>query len=442
MNKKISIGAALAIALLMVAASIPLTMRYATQQQNDLIPNLPQRMMNFRALEEIRNVVQSNFNAGVDEDELMAEMVRGYINGLGDARSYYMDAEEYAAYDRRIKGQQPELGLAFEYNPDAGGAEANSAGAGGVIVSSVKAHSPADAAGLKAGDQILAAETKTETVFEQEQLTAANAQQRIASLMGIGQNVEESSTSVAITYRRGAETKIVSVMFGDSVPSIDYYLMETAETQGGKAEKTVGYIRIFAFYENTASLLESAVKQLHNIGATKYVFDLRGCGEGTLDYTLKAINLFTRESKGADDVMATVNYTGSRKKSDSFPSDTTDIFPFVMDGLAIMINSGTAGPAELFAYDLANYYPLSVVLVGKPTKGVNTVEKPFPLAEVGGAAMLSVGTVLPVYGDPDWNKGGVQPTPQGGETRPNLVYNANSEESQLQGAIAHLTAGK
>jgi len=436
MSKKISIGAALALALLMVAASIPLTMLYAQNMHNQIIADLPERVEQFQALEEIRAVIQNEFYRPFNADAITAEMVSGYIEGLGDPLSRYLSAEEYAAFLQRIAGQQPELGLELRYdpNPDNIPHEAMIEGVryDGLVINHVRMDSPAERAGLRSGDRITRVETITAVVYDESDLTTENAVEHITRIANIGMvgsedddDAVESAISVTITFTRDGETRPpLSVMIGDAVPTIATELMAAAATdENPYPENTVGYIRVFAFYRNTARQLQRAIEELRNPGgATSFVIDLRGVSEGTLEYAVEAIDLLVPSG----DTIATLHFRGDRPL-EAFPSSATNIF---FEDMVILVNQFTAGPAELFAYTLNAHHP-SITLVGRPTAGVNTVQRDFPLAQVGGAALVSVGTVVPVGGNPEWNQGGVQPSL--------LIHN---EALQLQSAIDHLTTGE
>ena len=434
MSKKISIGAALALALLMVAASIPLTMLYAQNMHNQIIADLPERVEQFQALEEIRAVIQNEFYRPFSADAITAEMVSGYIAGLGDELSRFLSAEEYAAFLQRIAGQQPELGLELRYDPNPDNIPHDAMIEGerydGLVISHVRMDSPAERAGLRSGDRITRVETITAVVYDESDLTTENAIEHITRIANIGvpgggeneNDALESAISVTITFTRDGETRPpASVMIGDSVPTIATELMPAAATEENpEPENTVGYIRVFAFYRNTARQLQRAIEELRNPGgATSLVIDLRGVSEGTLEYAVEAIDLLVPSG----DTIASLHFRGARPL-EAFPSSATNIF---FEDIAILINQFTAGPAELFAYVLDAHHP-AVTLVGRPTAGVNTVQRAFPLAQVGGAALISVGTVVPVGGNPEWNLGGVQPYL--------LIHN---EALQLQSAIEHLT---
>ncbi|MCL2495145.1 MAG: S41 family peptidase [Oscillospiraceae bacterium] len=427
MSRKITVGAALALALLLVAASIPLTMMFALREQNKLIPNLPELIRKFNALDEIQKSVNDKFYRTAAQDAVNAAMVRGYIEGLGDPESRYLSAEEYQSFNRRMAGQAPELGIVLKYSPELAG----------LVIDQVKAGSTAAVSGLQPGDHIVKAEKGGKELSIQAEVEPGKAPQAIEVFYEeTAVTAEAASISITITYERGGERRPpVNVMLGNAVKSIAERMIETDDGL------SVGYIRVFHFFRNTAGQIEAAVKDLYNKGAVSYILDVRGCAEGNLEYVCEAIDLFAYVDGGTG-TLATLRY----KDGTMVPKPSSagnNMMAYATGGyVVVLMNRLTAGVAELFAYDLRAFNRDKVFLVGEPTRGISTVQEPFQLASVGGAALLTVGTVTPYGGDAAWNENGVQPneaTPE--ETASGIVYRISGAEQQLGGALA-LLAGR
>lgn len=436
MSKKMSFGAALALALIMVAVAIPLTFLFAENRLNTLMGDLHHRVAQAHALEEIRGVVQSEFYRSFNEDDIIAEMVSGFVQGLGDEHSRYLPPEQWNAFLQRLEGQQPDLGLELRYIPgdvieSDDDEEVPATEPGILMIAQVARDSPADRAGLRSGDQLLRVESPTVVLFDESDLTTYNADGLMSSIINIGMVQAEAEPMVAVdfTFLRDEERMTLNVRLGAGVSTVARELMADAN-----GSDTIGYIRIFSFFRDTANDLDANIRALEAAGANAFIIDLRGTYDGTLEFAAQAANLLLPLSQPGD-AIATIHFRGEREPQ-SFTSDAFNIFDFlVTQGMVVLIDENTAGPAELFAHALAVARPAEVVLVGRPTRGVNTVQQHFPLLQVGGGVILSVGTIVPVGGDANWNVNGVQPSPPSDT----LQYNPYSDASQLQGAIRHLT---
>ncbi|MDR1465610.1 MAG: PDZ domain-containing protein [Oscillospiraceae bacterium] len=384
MNRKVSLGVALAMAILCVAVSIPLTMVYARREQNRIISNLPQRAEHYDAVEEIDRGVQENYLRRTSGAAINEALVRGYVAGLHDPYCYYMDAKEYLAYTRRLEGSAPDLGLVISDDP------ALSLTKDGVIVSQVQPGSPAAASGLLKGDIITKVMAESRVILSAEDLTpekAAPALARLAELNDVDAGV--SVTHIAVTYKRRDVTKTVNVMVGHNLPTV------TGELKG-----TVGVLKITAFYRTTRDQLEQQAKDLISKGATSLVFDLRGCREGTLEYACTTLDYLVPAGKSG--AMATITYRDGKQKS--YPSDAASL---TMPAMAVLIDSETSGPAELFAYDMRAYG--KATLIGAKTEGNGSLQLPVTLETVGGAVMLTVGEIVPYGASQSFDSIGVTP---------------------------------
>ena len=428
MSRKITVGAALALALLLAAASIPLTMMFAQRQQNRLIRNLPEMIGNFSALEEIQKAVDDYFNGAPVPDVVNAAMVRGYIAGLGDPESRYLSAEEFKSYTQRMAGEEPELGIVLRYSPELAG----------LVIDQVKAGSTAAISGLQRDDHIVKAVSGGKELSIKPEVDPAEAADAIAKFYEeTAVTADTASISITITYKRGGDYKPpVNVMLGSVVSSISAYMMDSYAGSDTPLAKPVGYIKIFHFFKNTASQIEAAVKELSRQGAVSYILDVRDCAEGDLQYACEAIDLFAYvpQDTGA---IATVHYKNGPPVPK--PSTSGNIMSYTTGGyIAVLINKRTSGVAELFAHDLREFNRKKVFLIGEPTRGLSTVQEAFPLASVGGAALLTVGTVVP-YGstiEKPWNDGGVQPNDITSDTKEGVIYRISGAEQQLNGALS------
>lgn len=224
MNKKVPLGVTIALIVVAITASIAITMEIAMHTYDNLIEDLPKREEMYSGLSELDDIVRKNYFGKIDDQLLNAKLSGGYIQGLGDDYSYYMTANEYVTYYNRIHGKMSGIGISAALNPDTGF----------ISVAEVNAGSPAQNAGLRKGDQIIA--------IGDTEVTKDNYDTMVKNLEG------DKLTSIDITYQRGGEKKTVNVMRGYSVKSVYHEIIGTT-----------GYIRITSFYENTATQCQEAL---------------------------------------------------------------------------------------------------------------------------------------------------------------------------------------
>lgn len=378
MNRKISFGAALAFALVLVAVSIPLTMLYAQRQQNKIIANIPQRAGLFAAVGEISDIVSQNALRHPNDIVIYGALARGYVEGLGDPHSRYLDGEDYALYEARLNGETADLGFEATYVP-----------LKGVAVTMVRSGSTAAASGLKEGDVITRVEAENRVVYAGGGSAGQeDVDQIMRELESLGSGARDAAVpSVLITLLREGESQTVKLSFGDRISTVYSSMLEG----------DVGYIRIAAFFKTTKEQLTEQLRQLFAQGAASLVIDLRGCSEGSLKYACDTLDLIVPAGTGGK-VMATVTY---REGKDTYPSTSASLATLPGEsGIVVLINHATEGPAELFAYDLKAYGKARIV--GEASAGNGTVQKPFKLNATEGAVLLTIGSVLPYDDNAQW----------------------------------------
>jgi carboxyl-terminal processing protease len=197
-------------------------------------------------------------------------------------------------------------------------------------------------------------------------------------------------TNLVLTVKHGKKTSDVKVVLGYSMPTV------STDTVGN-----IGVIRITAFYENTALQLSDAIKALQKEGVTGLIIDLRNCSDGTVKFAANAVDVIVPVASEGRGAIALIQ----NSKGETVDTYTADAKSVTLP-LAVLINGGTNGPAELFACTLLDYGRAN--LVGTATAGNATLQKVFKLSD-GGAVKLTVATVLPYKSD-SYNEVGITPT--------------------------------
>jgi carboxyl-terminal processing protease len=143
-------------------------------------------------------------------------------------------------------------------------------------------------------------------------------------------------------------------------------------------EDGIGQIKVDALNKGKSQEIANKVKSLQREGAKKLILDLRDCADGDENEGIATANLFLNHG--------TITYLQGQKfprqAFNADPSKTITTLPLV-----VLVNKGTAGPAEIVAaavLDNARGY-----VVGDKTFGDGSVQKLIELPD-GGALILSV----------------------------------------------------
>ena len=90
MNKKISLGAAIAYMAIVAAVAFCLTMFYSENRYNSMYSNIVEREREYDLLAEIDQYARSSYAGTINEDTLRAGIAAGYISGLDDPYARYL----------------------------------------------------------------------------------------------------------------------------------------------------------------------------------------------------------------------------------------------------------------------------------------------------------------------------------------------------------------
>jgi carboxyl-terminal processing protease len=290
------------------------------------------------------SVLQHVVNDYVDEpnlEKVQAGALRGLVNGL-DPYSSYLTADQVK--DFQAKKQNTLAGI---------GAEFSQVSAYLYVVSVIK-DSPADKAGLQAGDVIEYINTKAT-----RDISLYDAKQLL-----LGENGSKVNLRV---LRAGAKPQTISVSRGS------YKIPEpTAKIEDGK----IGIIKVYSLENGEAKDIRNRVQELTKQGAQKIILDLRGVAAGDLTDAVDVANLFIKDGTLAEVI---------GRDNKVLKTYTADPGKFIFDGkLVALIDLGTAGAAEVVASAILDRQRGEVV--GERSFGAGTEQKLFPLR--GGDGLL------------------------------------------------------
>jgi carboxyl-terminal processing protease len=297
---------------------------------------------------EVYSEVLSRVRSEYVEDPNLPSVTTGALHGLLeslDSNSSFLTASEYKNYRTNKNGAMADIGAAVSKR------------FGYASVIAVIPGGPADKAGLQAADILEAIENKTT-----HEMSLAEIHNRLMGAVG-------STITVSVVRARRAEPqKVVVTRDNVVIPPVADKMMEDG----------VGYIQVDAFTKGKAQEIAGKVKDLQKMGAKKLVLDLRNCAEGDEVEGIAATNLFLNHG--------TITYLqGQKYPREAFTADANKAITTLP--LAVLVNKGTAGPAEVLAAAILENARGDVV--GDKTFGDGSVQKLIELSD-GSAVILSV----------------------------------------------------
>ncbi len=264
------------------------------------------------------------------------------IEGLGDRWSYYMDAEGYAAQQESRSNSYVGIGVTVTYPEE-----------GGLLIQSMAEGGPAEEAGLRAGERIVAVDGTA--------LTAENRQEGAALIKG------EEGTAVTLTLE-GPDGSRRAV-------TVTRKRVEEPPARGALLSDGTGLVTIKNFNSRCAQETMAAVEELITQGAERLVVDVRNNGGGYVDELTALLDDLLPEG----DIFRSETKAGTKRVVTS-DADCVDL------PMAVLVNGGTYSAAELFAAQLQEMD--RGIIVGEPTFGKGFSQQTFPLVS-GGAVNLS-----------------------------------------------------
>lgn len=279
----------------------------------------------------IYSLINKSYVNDVVSDKLVAGMIKGMVESLGDEHSIYLDKKMYQEMLMKTEGYFGGVGIVLGVKDK------------DLTVVAPIEDTPGFLAGIKPGDIIVAI----------DQI-----------------NVKELSLEEAVNKIRGAQGSTVVLSIKRSAEIKDYILnrsnIEIKTVKGEILDNNVGYIRIAMFSEKTATELNKVYQELINKGATAFVLDLRSNPGGLLQASVAAANLFVPQGP----VVSVVHKDGSKEV---YSSNLASInYP-----LAVLINGGSASAAEILAGAIKDTN--AGTLVGTKSYGKGSVQGVIPI---------------------------------------------------------------
>ena len=301
----------------------------------------------FKPFWEAWQIVHVNYvDQPVDDTKLMEGAITGMVQSLGDPHSEYMDPQVY-------KDATDELSGSFEGI----GAYVDTSGTVLTITKPIPG-SPAEKAGLMAGDQIIA--------VDGVDMTGVNPEEVRTKVIG------PAGTTVHLTVHRPGQTTPLQfdiVRAQINIPSVS----------GKMLDNGMAYVQITDFGENTTAELKSTLTTLLAQNPKGLVLDLRDNPGGYLQTAVEVVSQFVDHGP----VVFEQTADGKKKEYDVIPGGLATKIPMV-----VLINSNSASASEITAGALQD--DGRAKLVGVVSYGKGSVQIRVPLSNNEGAVAITI----------------------------------------------------
>ena len=289
---------------------------------------------------QVLDLIDRSYVDTVEKNRLVDEVLQDVLQRL-DPHSYYISAAEIRAAQEPLEGSFEGIGVEFSLQRDT------------IVVISPVEGGPSAAAGIRAGDRILSAD----------------------SVMLAGMNISNEDVMRNLRGPQGSEVMLKILRTGRERP------FDVKITRGHipihsvavslLGEDGTGYIKVIRFAKNTHEEFMQAARALKDQGMKKLVLDLRGNGGG---YLTSAIEMADEFLEGGRVIVFTKGRHSPRRDVTATSNGELHDIP-----LAVLIDEGSASASEIIAGAVQDND--RGIIVGRRSFGKGLVQEHVPLPD-------------------------------------------------------------
>lgn len=301
----------------------------------------------FRVFWEVQDILQREYYASLPSDqEMVYNAIRGVVDSLGDPHTAFADPEHARLFSEDLSGSFQGIGTHVEMRDDQ------------LVIVSLLPGAPAEQAGLRPGDVILA--------VDGEPLAGMSLFEAVTRIRG------PQGTRVTLTIQRPNEPPFDVVL---TRARIEVPTVEAREL----AEGRIGYLRIFEFNERAPREVEVALRKLLASPSVRrtgkpqaLILDLRDDPGGYLHVAVDVASQFLGDGLVLMEQRKDGTVEEHRARTGGLATDPD--LPLV-----VLVNQGTASAAEIVAGAIQDQN--RGVLIGERTFGKGSVQVTHTLSD-------------------------------------------------------------
>lgn len=291
-------------------------------------------------LNSVKKVLEEDYLGEIEEDELIDAAVQGYVSGLNDEYTEYFTKKEMENFKTETEGNYVGIGVYMVKNT-----KANT-----IVVLAPIEGSPAETAGIKAGDIIKKVNNKEYSADDFETVAS--------DIKG------KAGTKVKLEIQRGNKT----LTFEIERKKIELYPIKSEIL-----ENKTGYIKLSSFDEGCAKKFKENYEKLKKENIQSLIIDVRDNGGGIVEEATDILDMILDKDQV---MMITVNKDNSEEVEKSTKNPTITL-PIV-----ILVNENTASASEIFASALKENNKATIV--GETTYGKGVIQELLTLGDGSG----------------------------------------------------------
>ena len=285
---------------------------------------------NLRVFQDVITLITSNYVEQPNMDSVMRGAMRGLAEGL-DSDSAYLTQAQVRQMESGEQAGPADVGIALTHQYY-------------LRVVATRDDSPAAKAGIRPGDFVRLLDSRPT-----RDMSALEGQRLLAGPAG---------SKVKLTIIRGGSTAEPHVV------ELTREAPQTADVKNRQQGDGIGYVRVASFGRRSIEQLRSQIASLAKGGATRVILDVRNTAGGDLADGIAAARLFV--SSGT--ITVRESRANGQMKITAQKGDGAVTVP-----LTVLVDSGTSGPAEVFAAALAGNKRAE--LIGERTAGRTGVQE-------------------------------------------------------------------
>ena len=362
--------------------------------------------VDFNTVEEVENYIEEYYPFELNNENNSIELIKKMIENLQDPYTEYFSSEENESFVNDVNQTLTGIGVRMQ-GSDVGG-----------IITAVMPFSPAEKAGLLAGDIIVS--------VNDQSVKGKNVTEIVEMVRGI----EGTNVNIGVLHENSIIDSYTLIRAQINVPQVEEKIL---------ADNT-GIIAIHTFGDRTVEEFKECISNLEDSGVEKLIIDLRGDGGGYVNAAMEIAEYFVDGPafymKGKDGV---------------YYPQRADYVKNIQDDTIVLVDEFSASASEILAACMKDS---GYKIVGAKSYGKGVMQRIFPLTN-GDYLKLTVAefvspnkkTINKVGVEPDFKvmHSDIQPIRAwqllNTQINPSITYHLNKSEFEINGNKCSVAEG-